>query len=158
VERELLDPGWRAVGSTEASPAGVAGKEHGAGTAEGRAGFPGCLRRTLDAHYGERERKGAALSGKTARKEYGLTQDEIIRAIQAGELQYREGNIDGAPWLRLLRREVEALVAQKRGEQFLPDRQTRAELARIDRELKRLKAKIAGLEERKARLLSGGGK
>jgi len=37
----------------------------------------------------EWQRKGATLSDKTARKEYGLTQDEIVRAIRARKLQYR---------------------------------------------------------------------
>lgn len=55
-------------------------------------------------------RKGATLSDKTARAEFGLTQDEIIEAIHAGTLQYRQGSIYGNPWLRLLRREVEGLV------------------------------------------------
>jgi len=34
-------------------------------------------------------RKGATLSDKTARKEYGLSQDEIGEAIRVGKLQYR---------------------------------------------------------------------
>jgi hypothetical protein len=54
----------------------------------------------------EWSRKGATLSDKTARKEFGLTQDEIVVAIDAGQLQYRVGVIQGNPWLRLLRREV----------------------------------------------------
>ncbi len=53
----------------------------------------------------EWSRKGATLSDKTARKEFGLTQEEIVAAIDAGQLQYRVGNIHGNPWLRLLRRE-----------------------------------------------------
>ena len=53
----------------------------------------------------EWSRKGATLSDKTARKELGLTQEEIVAAIDAGQLQYRVGNIHGNPWLRLLRRE-----------------------------------------------------
>ena len=35
----------------------------------------------------EWSRKGATLSDKTARKEFGLTQDEIVAAIDAGQLQ-----------------------------------------------------------------------
>ena len=58
----------------------------------------------------EWSRKGATLSDKTARKEFGLTQDEIVAAIDAGQLQYRVGVIHGNPWLRLLRREVEDLM------------------------------------------------
>ena len=49
----------------------------------------------------EWQRKGATLSDKTAREEFGLTQDEIVRAIRAGKLQYREGSIYGNPRLRL---------------------------------------------------------
>lgn len=51
-------------------------------------------------------RKGATLSDKTAPKEFGLTQDEIVAAIDAGRLQCRVGVIQEHPWLRLLRREV----------------------------------------------------
>jgi hypothetical protein len=53
----------------------------------------------------EWQRKGATLSDKTARHEFGLTQDEIY---DAGTLQYRQAYMHGNPWLRLLRREVEA--------------------------------------------------
>ncbi len=42
-------------------------------------------------------RKGATLSDKTARKEFGLTQDEIEAAIDAGQLQYRVGVVHGNP-------------------------------------------------------------
>ncbi len=59
----------------------------------------------------EWNRKGATLSDKTARKEFGLTQDEIVAAIDAGQLEYRVGVIHGSPWLRLLRREVEEVMA-----------------------------------------------
>jgi hypothetical protein len=55
--------------------------------------------------------KGATLSDKTARREFGLTQDEIVRAIRAGKLHYRQNSIHGNPFLRLLRREVWRLTA-----------------------------------------------
>ena len=98
----------------------------------------------------EWQRKGATLSDKTARKEFGLTQDEIVQSIRAGKLQYRANSIHGNPFLRLLRREVEALVKKKHGGDFLKDRQAKTELARINREIKRLKAQVPALEERKA--------
>lgn len=106
----------------------------------------------------EWQRNGATLSDKTARKEFGLTQDEIVRAIQAGKLQYREGSIYGNPWLRLLRREVEALVKKKRGEIYFKDCQAKTELAHINRELRRLRAQIARLEERKSKLIASPGR
>src|SRR5438034_3600386 len=104
------------------------------------------------------QRKGATLSDKTAREEFKLMQDEIIQAIRAGTLHYREGSMYGNPWLRLLRREVEALVRQKHGDNYLKDRQSKAELARINRELKRLKTQIARLEEKKSKLIADGGR
>ena len=102
----------------------------------------------------EWQRKGATLSDKTARKEFGLTQDEIVQAIRAGKLQYRCNSIHGNPFLRLLRREVEALVKKKHGDHYLKARQAKTELARINRELKQLKARIAALEERKSKLMA----
>ena len=102
----------------------------------------------------EWQRKGATLSDKTVRKEFGLTQDEIVRAIRAGKLHYRVASMHGNPWLRLLRREVEALVKKKHGDDYLKDQQAKTELAGINRELKRLKIQIAALEERKAKLMA----
>jgi hypothetical protein len=106
----------------------------------------------------EWQRKGATLSDKTAREEFGLTQDEIVRAIRAGQLRYRESSMYGSPWLRLLRREVEALVGKNHGVKYLMDRQAKTELACINRELKRLKSQMARLEERRSELIAGSGK
>ncbi len=102
----------------------------------------------------EWQRKGATLSDKTAGKEYGLTQDEIVRAIRAGKLQYREASMHGNPWLRLLRREVEALVTKKHGDDYLKVQQAKTELGGVTRELKRLKTQVGVLEERKAKLMA----
>jgi hypothetical protein len=108
----------------------------------------------MDLYDEEWRRKGATLSDKTARSEFGLTQDEIIAAIRAGKLQYRPGSMHGNPWLRLLRREVEDLVSARHGERYLRERQARTELARVNRELKQLRTQLAALEERRAALLS----
>ena len=108
----------------------------------------------MDDMDSEWQRKGATLSDKTARKEYGLAQDEIVRAIRARKLQYREGSMFGNPWLRFLRREIEALVKRKHGDDYLKVQQAKTELARINRELKRLKTQIAALEERKSKLVA----
>lgn len=97
-------------------------------------------------------RKGATLSDKTARAEFGLTQEQIVDAINAGKLQYRYAAMHGNPWLRLLRREVEALVSDSRGDDYLRQRQARAELARVNRELKQLRAQVTELEERRSSL------
>lgn len=106
----------------------------------------------MDDLSSEWQRKGGTLSDKTARKEFGLTQVEIVEAIRAGKLQYRHGAMHGNPFLRLLRREVEALVKKKHGGSYLIDQKAKAELAHVNLDLKRLKARIAALEEHKARL------
>ena len=108
----------------------------------------------MDSYGDEWARKGATLSDKSARSEYGLTQDEIYAALDAGTLQYRPAAMHGNPWLRLLRREVEDLAKTLHGEQYLREQQARTELARINRELRQLRTQLAALEERRAALLS----
>jgi len=106
----------------------------------------------------EWQRKGATLSDKSAREEFGLTQDEIYTAAKAGTLQYRVASMHGNPWLRLLRREVEAFVKRKRGGSYLKDRQAKTELARVNRELRRLRTQMAQLKARKTELIAAIGK
>ena len=98
-------------------------------------------------------KKGATLSDKSAREEFGLTQEEIIEAIRDGTLQFRNNYMHGNPYLRLLRSEVEALVDEKYGTNYLKKQKLKTELTQINRELKRLKAAVASLEKRKAELL-----
>ena len=97
-------------------------------------------------------RKGATLSDKTARKEYGLSQDEIVEAIRAGKLQHRVASMHGNPWFRLLRAEVEDLVRVSHGQGHLEERRAAAELAHVDSELRRLRGELAKLEKRRAEL------
>ncbi len=53
---------------------------------------------------------------------------------------------------------MEALVKAKHGNHYLKDRQANTELARIGRELMRLKAQIAALEKRKSKLMADRGR
>jgi uncharacterized membrane-anchored protein YhcB (DUF1043 family) len=68
-------------------------------------------------------------------------------------LQYREANIYGAPFLRLIRSEVEGLVSEKHGPDFLKQKQSKKEMAEITKTLKSLKEQVQALEARKAELL-----
>lgn len=102
----------------------------------------------------EWNRKGATLSDKTARKEFGLTQDEIAAAVDAGRLQYRVGVIHGNPWLRLLRRELEELMESTHNDRDHRRRRAKAELARVDRDLKKLRSEVTALEEQRTKLLA----
>jgi hypothetical protein len=108
----------------------------------------------MDLDSEEWVRKGATLSDKSARAEFGLTQDEIIAAIRAGKLQYRPAEMHGNPWLRLLRREVEDLVSSQHGERYLREQQARTELKQVNRELKQLRARLGTLEERRSVILT----
>jgi hypothetical protein len=97
--------------------------------------------------------KNATLSDKSAEKEFGITRAEILNAINEGELQFREGSMHGNPWFRLLRIEVESLVAKKFGVDYLKEKKNKTELAEINKELKSLQKRISELEKRKKELL-----
>lgn len=103
----------------------------------------------MDDNYGEWTRKGATISDKTARTEFGLTQREIIDAMKDGKLQYRVNYVYDNPWYRLLRREVEALVRGREGPDHLAQVKAKAELVKVERELRRLRKEIKALEEQR---------
>ena len=99
-------------------------------------------------------KKGATLSDKSARKEFGLTQEEIIEGINDGKLQYRINDVFGNPYLKLVRSEVEAFIDEKYGSNYRKKKKIKKELAQANKELKRLKAQVVSLEQRKAELLA----
>ncbi len=103
---------------------------------------------------GEWGQKGATPSNKTARTELDPRQEEIVQAIDAGSLQCRVGSMQGSPWLRLLRSEVEELVRSTLDERGLEDRTVSAELARVEREMKRPRRQLAALEQCRSELLA----
>ena len=77
---------------------------------------------------------------------------EIVAGIRADKLQYRENSIYGAPFLRLIRSEVEALVNEKYGKNYLNKKKWKKELSEIKKTLKALKEQTLTLENRKAEL------
>jgi hypothetical protein len=97
-------------------------------------------------------KKGATLSDKSARKEFGLTQEEIIKGIEDGKLHYHVNSVFGNPYLKLIRSEVEALVDEKHGSSYLKKKKIKKELAQTNRELKILKIHVATLELKKSSL------
>ena len=98
--------------------------------------------------------KGATLSDKSAREEFGLTQEEIIAAIGDGKLQYRVNYVFENPYFKLVRSEVEAFVTEKYGDNYLTGKRNKNELAQINKELKSLKAQVVALEQRKTEVLA----
>ena len=104
------------------------------------------------AEYGEWNRKGAALSDVTAQKEYGVTRDFIVKGIQAGKLEFREGAVLGNPYLRALRSQLELYIAAQLGSEYLVSRKSQTELRAVNKEIAHLRQKLAALEARKTAL------
>ena len=97
--------------------------------------------------------KGATLSDKSARQEFGLTQEEIISAMRAGKLQFRDANMHGNPWFRLLRHEVESLVRDKSGRNHLHRKKLQKELADLNKEARKITTRLKAIERRRAELM-----
>jgi hypothetical protein len=104
------------------------------------------------AEYGEWVRKGAALSDVTAQKEYGVTRDFIVKGIQAGKLEFREGAVWGNPYLRILRSQLELYIVQQFGSEYLVRTKSQTELRAICKEIADLKKRLSALEARKVAL------
>lgn len=104
------------------------------------------------AEYGEWNRKGATLSDVTAKAEYGVSRDFIVKGIQTAKLEYRDGAIWGNPYLRILRSQLEKYISGELGEDYLMKVKSRTELRRIKKEISNLKKKLNALQERKADL------
>ncbi len=104
------------------------------------------------AEYGEWNRKEATCSDVTAKSEYGVSQDFILKGIQTGRLEYREGAIWGNPYLRLLRSQLEKYIAEEYGEDYLVRAKSQKELRRIKKEISGLEKKLKARQDRKIAL------
>ena len=104
------------------------------------------------AEYGEWNRKGAVLSDVTAQKEYGVTRDFIVKGIQAGKLEYRDGAVWGNPYLRVLRSQLEPYMAAVLGSEYLLTTKAQTELRVVRKEIAEINQRLAALEARKAEL------
>ena len=107
------------------------------------------------AEHGEWNRRGATLSDVTAKKEYGVDRDFVVKGIRAGKLEYREGVMWGNPYLRILRRQLEQYIAEELGEDHLSKGKDQTELRKIKREMARLKKRLAELQARRMELEKG---
>jgi len=104
------------------------------------------------AEYGEWNRKGATLSDVTAKAEYGVDRDVIVKGIQTGKLEYREGSVWGNPYLRVLRSQLEQYLAEELGEDYLRRVKHHTELRRVKKAVADLKKQLAGLQKRQQEL------
>lgn len=97
--------------------------------------------------------KGATLSDKSARSEFGLEQDEIIEVIRNGKLQYRINYMHGNPYFKLIRNEVESFVTEKYGEEYLENKKLKRELGQVTKAIRKAKSELKRLEEKETELL-----
>ena len=104
------------------------------------------------AEYGEWNRKGATLSDKTARKEYKVDQEFIIKGIEAGKLECRYACVWGSPFIKILRRQLEEYIAAELGSEYLEKARGKNELRKIKKEIAEIEQKISVLQARKAEL------
>ena len=98
-------------------------------------------------------KRGGTFSHKNACKEFGLTEDEIIDAMKAGKLQYRQNYAHGNPYFRVLRKEVEALTKELHGNNAVKEQEIKFKLKKINREINSFKRKLSALEKQKIELL-----
>ena len=98
------------------------------------------------AEYGEWTRKGATLSDVTAKAQYGVNQAFIVKGIQAGKLEYRDGAIWGNPYLRVLRSQLEQYIADELGAEYLVKVKKELELRRIKKEISDTKKRLNALQ------------
>jgi len=110
------------------------------------------------AKYGEWNRKGATLSDVTAKTEYGVSRAFIVKGIQTGKLEYRQGSIWGNPYLRVLRSQLEKYIAEECGAVDLLRVKKQTELRRVKKEISDLTKRLKGLQARKNELDASLGK
>jgi hypothetical protein len=101
---------------------------------------------------GEWDRKGAVLSDVTAQRDYGVTREFIVKGVQAGQLDYREGSSWGNPWFKFLRSQLERYIVAQLGPEHLASTKAVTELRAVSKEIAGTKRKLAALEARKAAL------
>ena len=104
------------------------------------------------ADYGAWNRKGATLSEVTAKKEYGVDREFIVKGINAGKLEFREGVVWGNPFLRVLRSQLETYIAEELGPKRLSWAKNKTELRRIKGEIANLEKRLIELRIRKVEL------
>ena len=106
------------------------------------------------AQHGEWNKKGATLSDVTAQKEYGISSEFIIKGINSGQLEYREGSMWGNPYIRVLRSQLEKYISDQLGNDYLMTVKNKAELRSIKKEMDDIMKRMDALQKRKAEIES----
>lgn len=101
--------------------------------------------------------KSATISDAAAWKEYGVNLDFLNWGIQSGKLDIKQGTIKGRPYIRVLRSQLERLIAETpEGQAHLAKIKAKTELKRIQREIAYVSDKLAALMADKARIEASG--
>jgi hypothetical protein len=98
------------------------------------------------AEHGEWNRKGATLSDVTAKAEYGVDRDFIIKGIETGKLEYRDGSIWSNPYFRVLRSQLEEYILAAFRQEHLTRIKNEFELRTIKKQISETKKKLKALE------------
>jgi hypothetical protein len=104
------------------------------------------------AEYGEWNRKNATLSDVTAKSDYGVDRDFIIKGIRAGKLEYRDGAMWGNPYLRVLRSQLEEYISTELGSEYLAKIKNETELRAVKKQIAAAQKNLKALELRKKEL------
>lgn len=104
------------------------------------------------AEYGVSTRKDTTLSDVTAKADYGVSDEFIIKGIESGMLEYRDGAMWGNPYLRLLRSQLEAYIVEELGPNYLSRLKHETELRKVKKEVNSLTKKLSALQKLKTEL------
>ena len=99
------------------------------------------------------QKRGETLSHKNACKEFGLTEEQVVEAMKAGKLQYRQNYAHGNPYFRLLRSEVKSLAQELHGTKSFEQQEVKYQLQAINREISSLKRRLTSLEKQRNELM-----
>jgi len=101
------------------------------------------------AEYGVWNQKGATLSDVTARAEYGVSREFVIDGIKTGKLEYKEGDMWGNPYFRIIRSQLEELIIERLGTDYLEIARRKTELQKVKKEIREIKKTLDELQKRK---------
>ena len=96
--------------------------------------------------------QGSDSERRDSSQEYGVDSDFIVKGINVGKLEYREGAIHGNPYIRVLRGRLEAYIAEELGDDYLRRLREKAELREIKREVAQLRKRLDELVARRAEI------
>ncbi len=96
---------------------------------------------------------GCSFSIKNACKEFSLTEEQVLKEMQLGKLQFQQQCIHGNPYFKLLRSEIELLAKKIHGTKGLLKIANEDKLRKVKTEINSLKRSLKKAEKRQVELL-----